>query len=315
MIDKYIKLYQETKTAKQPEAVQVIKDILLSNKADRRNWTKTINEITQRFETIQKNNIVNSKEFSSLLKAYRDGRKDYEEGCTLLAIPNELKTAYDKCKNISIKFEDYVFNLATEAAYSYIRYLFYYNGAFQAMYKIGRFDNYEHFTFFDVKNLTEKFNSQELLKEVNILAYKTAGAVETFPKAPIKKPFEFRREFIVTMRSDLIYSRLEGEYFNDLTTDYNTYLNVFFDDPNHQNSNISLSCETQLFARLLSEMKNKLFKRVSYKEIEKNNLFTTRGGNILTANNITKSSKSATATEIEIVNNTIAYIQQNSSKG
>src|SRR5690606_17979513 len=90
-----------------------------------------------------------------------------------------------------------------------------------------------------------------------------------------KKPFTFHFEYIEAMKSKMVYNRLVGEFFDDLEINYEIYLNVFFDDPYNKDSKIKLDCETQLFAKFLTEMKTHIFKSVNFSEIGKCKLFIT----------------------------------------
>lgn len=311
-IDKHISLFQSTRQKENAKASELIKTMLVDFKDNNFSFNYALNNIVKHFCNLETEHITSRSDLTFLLNVFKNERSNFERGMSLLVIPNILKPKFDEMEGLDISFDEYVTHLAKRISFSRARNKFQLNNRlFEAMYKIGKFDGYENLPKFDVRMFKSEPNYFELEEEIFDLVYpKKYIDDKNVAKKPKIKPFEFRREFIETMKSKQVYMKLEGDYFNDLKTNYEVYLDVFFDNPDHQSSNIHLDCETQLFARLLSEMKKHIFKSVNYKEIERNELFTTRGGITLEANNISNSAKNATTVEIEIVALTIAYIKQ-----
>ena len=316
-MDKYIQLYQETEIAQYPEAVKIIREILIENKSKKFSWNKTINQIQQHFLTLQKNSLVNNKELAGLLKAFKDGLINYERDHKLLAIPNELKTAFDKAPTIKISFNEYVERLAGESAFSKINSLFYHSRSFQLMYEIGKFDGYDNFPIFDGENLIEKSESYDLFEEVHKIVYpenyqsKQNLNQKNKSQSNFNKVFEFNKDSIEFLKSEKFFSNLIGDYFSDYEISYVDFKNVFFEDPNSHDSVIQLDCETTLFALLLDQLqKQRIAQKISYTRIENHKLFLTKKGKYLSRANISNSIRISSKAHKDVVNSTINSIKK-----
>jgi len=290
-MDNYIKLYQETKIAEKSKAVEIIKQILLEHKSKKYSWIKTINFIHRHFKKISEENIVNSTKLKKLNTIFKDAKSNYENGYSLLAIPNELKNEFEIIQDLKITFKEYIEHLATESAFSRVESIFYQDdGIFQNMYIVGKFEGYKNLLKFEIRNFQRMASDFELYNEVYELAYPkgNTSSEEDCNKKKYKSNglFNFQRRYVDSLKSKNTFDEIFGEYFHS-NTKFEDYINIFFHDPKTHNSQIILDCDTKAFACLLYQIRENLCFNINVAKIDRAEVFLTkikrkpiRGGNI-----------------------------------
>lgn len=302
--DNYIILYEDTYKKHRPKPVELIKNMLIAYKEKHMDSTKAINEIKFHFSELENNNITNSAELKYLYDIYLNARPGYENGHHLLAIPNELYKAYKQIQKPSISFKKYVECLAIrECTSKIIRDFSNKRELYEAMYIIGRFEGFKKLKEFDIVD-SQIRNYFEIYDEIRQLAYPSnITIIDENPEPEILKkvnPFKFKKEIIEIVKSENVYNILEEEFFDGHTTNYEDYLNAFFEDVTNLKSSIKLNCDTRYFSLFLSMIKEEITTKVSYTEIEKYKLFETKHSNkILSRDNISSSKRNPTKKEKE----------------
>ncbi len=315
--DKYINLYLETYKQHRPKPVELIKNMLINYKEKHINLTKAINEIKSHFSELENNDITNSSELNHLFDIYWNARPGYDNGYHLLAIKNELQSAFKKIENPPITFSEYIKCLAKRECTSEIgRNFNNYNDTYSAMYKIGKFEGFKNLRFFDIVTPFDKKYDQ-IKSEIYRLAYPSNNNPPPKKKKPKKRksvkitlPIDVEEKFLKVFKSEKVYSILEGYYFNDTETTYKDYLNVFFENPKNHKSKIVLDCKTQEFAFFLKRFKDEFAPKSTFSAIGKNGFFITKSkGKILSRDNLSNSAKKASSKDKNLAEESIEKIK------
>lgn len=351
-MSKYIDLYNKAYKTQRPKAVAEVKKLFVEYKNKRSHPDKALNKIQSLLIEKEKNDITNTPEFSHLIDIYRNGRLEYENDYRLLAIINELHSAFKQISNPSISFTEYIKYLAIrECNNEVLRNFANKRELYHAMYKLGKFEGFQNLKEFDIVDYHIR-NYFEIFEEIQQLAYPSNNANDKKKELinennkdtdPIKEligfeaqtnisikqsnsnskkkelietaPFQFNKEYLEGMRSKEIYSHLKEEYFEVSSTTYNDYLNVFFNAPGNHTSKIKLNCETKLFATLLDQFKSEnITKKLNYSKIGEFGIFYTLNNEPLTRANISNSLVNTTDNDLFIVQKTIVLIKKSNLK-